>query len=84
MRLRPQRGANSIERKSGAMSSKKASKKIKPTGMEYMQHTRIKSKAIGKRTKPKKLCKRIKHGRKGKMMALVRMMYECIEHESAE
>ena len=39
MRLRPKRGAKSVEYKSGGMSikSKRASKKIKRTGMQYMR-----------------------------------------------
>ena len=77
MSLRPKRGAKSMEYKSGGMSikRKRTGKKIEPTGMERirmghmkMQHIMIRSKLVGKRTKPKRLCRRIKQMGKGKMV----------------
>jgi len=71
MSLRPKRGAKS---KSGGMSikRKRTSKKIESIGMERtrmehmrMQHIIIRFKVVGKRTKPKRLCRRIKHMGKG-------------------
>jgi len=88
MRLRPKRGAKSMECKSGGISikSKRTNKKTEPTGTEHMrmQHKMIRSKAVGKRTKPKRLCRRIKHMGKGKMVVCMRMMYENIDNESVE
>lgn len=57
-----------------------------PTRMEHMrtQHIMIRSKAVSKWTKPKMLYRRIKHMRKGKMVVRMKMMYESIEHGSAE
>ena len=49
-----------------------------------MQHIMIRSKAVGKRTKLKRLCRRIKHLRKDKMVVRMRMMYESLEYGSAE
>jgi len=83
--------------KSGGMSIKRqrTGKEIEPKGVEHMrmeptgiEHIRIehiiRSKAAGKRTKPKRLCRRIKHIRKGKMVVRIRIIYESIEHGSAE
>lgn len=60
--------------------------RMEPTGMECMRikHIMIRSKAVGRRTKPKRLCRRIRHIRKGKIVVRMRVMYENIEHGSAE
>ena len=73
---------------------------LQKTGHEYQMHedgqedraygdgaydaVAHKDKAIGKRTKPKRLCRRVKHGRESKMVVRMRMTYESIEDRSAE
>ena len=77
MSLRPKGAAKSIECKSGYISikRKRTGKKIVPMGMEHirMEYIMIRSKVVGKQTKPKRLCGRIKHIRKGKIMVYMRI-----------
>jgi len=44
----------------------------------------IRPKAVGKRTKSKKLYRRIKYIRKGKIVLRIRITYESIEYGSDE
>lgn len=80
---RPKRRAKTMEckRERVSLKRKRTGKKTEHT---RMQHIMIRPKAVGKQTKPKMLCGRIKHIRKGEMMARMRMTYESIEQGSAE
>ncbi len=55
--------------------------RIEPT---RIQHIMIRPKAVGKRTKPKRLYKRIKYIRTGKIIVRIRITYDSIGYESVE
>ena len=87
MSLRSKGAVKSMEYKSEYMNikRKRTGKKIEPMGIEHMrieptrlkhmrmQHIMIRSKVVCKQTKPKRLCGRIKHIRKGKIVVHMRM-----------